>query len=58
MIALLRRSKGASIGELCKATGWQAHSIRGALSGAVKKKLKLKIMSAKTGDMRIYRIAE
>lgn len=35
----LRRKSGASMEELCKPTGWQAHSVRGFLSGIVRKKL-------------------
>jgi Protein of unknown function (DUF3489) len=38
VIGLLRRSQGASIEEMMKATGWQAHSVRGVMSGALKKK--------------------
>ena len=40
-----------------EATGWQAHSVRGAISGAIKKKLGLNVMSEKTGTVRLYRIA-
>ena len=36
-IDMLKRPKGASRAELQKATGWQAHSVRGFLSGTVKK---------------------
>jgi hypothetical protein len=56
--ALLRRPKGASIEDLVKATGWQAHSVRGAISGAIKKKLGLNVTSEKTGTVRLYRIAD
>ena len=56
MIAMLRRTKGASIAELCAATGWQAHSVRGALSGAIKKKQGLTITSEKSDGVRIYRV--
>ncbi len=55
---LLRRSKGASIDDLMKATGWQAHSVRGAISGAIKKKLGLNVVSEKAGTVRLYRIAD
>ena len=57
VIGLLRRSKGASIEEMMKATGWQAHSVRGVISGALKKKLGLTVSSEKTeaGERR-YRI--
>ena len=37
ILGLLKRSGGASIKELCKATGWQAHSVRGFLSGVAEK---------------------
>jgi hypothetical protein len=56
VIALLRRPKGASIEDLCKATGWQAHSVRGALSGAIKKKLGLTVESKKMDGARVYRV--
>jgi hypothetical protein len=57
VIGLLRRSKGASIDEMMKITGWQAHSVRGAISDALKRKLGLAVVSEKTkaGERR-YRI--
>jgi hypothetical protein len=58
IIALLRRPKGASLDELTKATGWQRHSVRGAISGSLKKKLGLKVSSEKTGAIRSYRITD
>jgi len=57
VISLLRGPKGATIDAMRKVTGWQAHSVRGALAGAIKKKLGLDIVSEKTGDVRTYRIA-
>ena len=59
VIELLRRPQGASLSEMQKATGWQAHSVRGALSGTLKKKLGLSITSERTdaGERR-YRIAK
>jgi hypothetical protein len=56
MIAMLRRTKGANIAELCATTGWQAHSVRGALSGAIKKKRGLTVTSEKPDGVRIYRV--
>jgi hypothetical protein len=56
MTAMLRRPKGASIADLCKATGWQAHSVRGAMSAVIKKKLGLKLTSEKIDDVRFYRV--
>jgi len=57
MIDLLSRSEGASIPELMEATGWQQHTVRGALSGTLKKRLGLELESIKTsGSDRTYRI--
>jgi hypothetical protein len=57
MIALLQRAKGATLDELVAATGWQAHTVRGAMSGALKKKLGLTIASEKVDNRgRVYRI--
>jgi len=58
LIELLHRPKGASLTELCAATGWQAHSVRGALSGAIKKKMGLQLLSEKSEVGRVYRIAK
>ena len=58
LIDLLRRKQGATIAEISEATGWQAHSVRGAISGALKKKLSLTVTSAVEEDRgRVYRIA-
>jgi hypothetical protein len=58
ILALLSRPAGASLQELKKATGWQAHSVRGFLSGALKKKMRLRVDSKKRQDgERAYRIA-
>ena len=57
VIAMMRRPKGATIAELAKATDWQTHSVRGAISGTIKKKQGLKVVSEKLGDARTYRIA-
>jgi hypothetical protein len=58
LIAMLRRPEGASIAEIMAATGWQAHSCRGAIAGGLKKKLGLAVASEKvTGRGRIYRLA-
>lgn len=57
LIALLSRKNGANIDEAIKATGWQAHSIRGAISGALRKKHGLTVASeASEGRGRVYRI--
>ena len=56
VIALLRQPEGATIEAMMQATGWQAHSVRGAIAGSVKKKHGLTVMSEKTESGRIYRI--
>ncbi len=56
LVALLQRPEGASVGEMMAATGWQAHSVRGAMSGALKKGLGLTIESAPNEAGRVYRI--
>jgi hypothetical protein len=58
MIALLRRKEGATLDQMMKTTDWQAHSVRGAMSGALKKKRGLTITSIKDAGTRTYRIAE
>ncbi|WBQ10881.1 DUF3489 domain-containing protein [Hyphomonadaceae bacterium ML37] len=58
LIAMLRAPAGATIGEIVAATGWQPHIVRGAMSGALKKKLGLTITSQKVeGRGRCYHIA-
>ncbi len=57
ILSLLQRETGASLLELCEATGWQAHSVRGFLSAAVKKRLGLNLESAREeGGGRRYRV--
>ena len=57
LIDLLKRTDGASIDELCSALSWQAHSVRGAIAGAIKKKLGFAVLSEKTAERgRVYRI--
>ena len=56
VLALLRRQQGASIVEIMEATGWQPHSVRGFMSGALKKRLGLSVISEKdqSGVRRYY----
>ena len=56
VISLLRHKNGASLGDLQSVTGWQAHSVRGFLSGTVKKKLNLPLSSQLTpkGERRYH----
>lgn len=49
VLALLRRKEGASIAEICHATGWQSHSARAFMSGALKNRLKIEVISKKNG---------
>ncbi len=57
LISLLSRAEGATIADLTKAIGWQAHSIRGAISGTLKKKLGLTVTSESIEKRgRVYRI--
>ncbi len=57
LVALLRHPDGATLPAMMAATGWQAHSVRGAMAGAIRKKLNLTIISEKPGTTRIWRIA-
>lgn len=56
LVAQLARPQGATLAELTAATGWQAHSVRGALAGSLKKKGHV-ITSEKVDGVRRYRIA-
>jgi hypothetical protein len=57
IIALLQRPEGAAITEIVAETGWMAHSVRGMISGALKKKLGLPITSEKVdGRGTVYKL--
>jgi len=59
LIEMLHAEGGATIEEIVAATGWQAHTVRGAMAGALKKKLGLTITSEKVdGRGRVYRIED
>ena len=59
LIALLRRPEGASIAEIMEAANWQAHSVRGFISGSLKKSLGLEVTSEKVeAGGRVYRIRD
>ena len=58
LVGMLGRAEGATIAEIVAATGWQPHTVRGALAGALKKRLGLTVVSEKVeGRGRVYRIA-
>jgi len=58
VIAMLMRPEGATIAQICEATGWKQHTVRGTFAGAFKKKLGLEITSTKeSGGQRLYRIS-
>jgi Protein of unknown function (DUF3489) len=50
VLELLNRPGGSTLKELMEATGWQAHSVRGFLSGTLRKKMKLNVTSQKGSD--------
>ncbi len=57
LIAMLRAPDGATIEEITAATGWQSHTVRGAMAGALKKKLGLEVTSEKVEDRgRVYKL--
>jgi hypothetical protein len=58
VVAMLQRPEGATVRQIMQATGWQPHTVRGTLAGALKKKLGLTIVSEKSqGGERVYRLA-
>ncbi len=58
VIEMLKHPGGTTIAQVCEATGWLPHTVRGTFAGAIKKKLGLPITSEKPeGGERVYRIA-
>ncbi len=59
MIVALSKLEGATIEELMQATGWQPHSVRGAISGNLKKKLDLEVTSEVIENRgRVYKVVK
>jgi hypothetical protein len=59
ILGLLRRAKGATLAEIMEAASWQAHSVRGFISGTLGKKMGLAVKSEKREDgTRVYSISK
>jgi hypothetical protein len=59
ILGLLRRAKGATLAEIMEASSWQAHSVRGFISGTLGKKMVLTVKSEKREDgTRVYSISK
>ncbi len=58
LIALLRTPGGASMAQLIALTGWQAHTVRGMISGTLRKRLGLSVTLDTVDGVRLYRIEE
>ena len=56
LIAALQKPSGCTLAQMTALTGWQSHSVRGVMSGVLRKKLGLNLVSAKDGDERRWRI--
>lgn len=56
IVVLMRRPEGATLVQMSAATGWQTHSVRGAIAGSLKKKHGLTIVSEPAEGGRVYRI--
>ena len=56
ILALLRRPSGAALTAIMAETGWQAHSVRGFISGHLVKKMKLRVQSFRQDGERVYAI--
>ena len=58
VIQMLKRPEGATVAQIMEATGWLNHTVRGTLSGVLRKRLGMNVVSAKNPEgMSAYRIA-
>ena len=58
LVAMLSGADGADVAAMALATGWQRHSVRGAIAGQIKKKLALTVVTERVGGRTIYRIPQ
>jgi hypothetical protein len=56
VVAMLQRPEGVTLTEIMVATGWQAHTVRGAIAGTLKKRLGYVVVSEKIDGIRTYRV--
>jgi hypothetical protein len=56
VLALLRQPSGATLAAIMRATQWQAHSVRGFISGQVGKRMGLRVKSFRRDGDRVYRL--
>ena len=58
LLSLLRSAGGVTVTQMAEATGWQHHTIRGTISGVLRKKMKLNVVAEKADGGSIYRVVE
>ena len=58
LIVLLRSAPGATLAQMMTLTGWQAHTVRGMVSGSLRKRLGLNVQAEVSEGLRVYRIVE
>lgn len=58
LISLLESSTGATLAQMMSLTGWQAHTVRGMLSGSLRKRLGLNVQAQVEEGVRVYRIVQ
>ena len=58
LITRMRGEGGASAGELAQAVGWQVHSVRGFISGTLKKRAELEVTTDKVDGVTRYRVRD